>query len=124
MKQQLMIAIIALLAMTVQVQAVSDIRKGKRVFRNCKECHSIGLRADIKDGPPLNGIVGRKIANFKDFKYSAGMKAFSKIQKTWDTKTLTVYVSDPRKMIPKTQPTEEILRAFYLVDPSALKSLR
>ena len=102
MKRRLMVAGVVLLAFTVQASALSDARKGKRVFRNCKECHSVGVRADIKDGPPLNGVVGRKVASYKDFKYSKGMKEFGKAQGEWDVKSLNTYVLSPRGMIPKT----------------------
>jgi len=102
MKKQVMVAGVLLLAFSVQAYALSDARKGKRVFRNCKECHSVGIRADIKDGPPLNGVIGRKVASYKGFKYSKGMKKFSKTQTVWDVESLNIYLLSPRGMIPKT----------------------
>lgn len=39
--------------------ADGDPAKGKKVFRKCKACHTVGDKARNKIGPILNGKIGR-----------------------------------------------------------------
>ena len=77
--------------------------KGKKIFRKCKACHAVGKTAKNKVGPVLNGIVGRKAASFKGYKYSKAMKAAAEKGLTWDAANLDKFLTKPKKFVPKTK---------------------
>ncbi len=86
--------------MTVGAADAADAKKGKKVFNKCKACHTIKAGGKNKVGPNLNGIVGKKAAMVKGFKYSKAMKN-SGI--TWDEATLDKFLTKPKKMMKKTK---------------------
>jgi cytochrome c len=43
---------------------------GETSFRKCRACHSIGVDAQNKIGPLLNGIDGRKCGSVSGYSYS------------------------------------------------------
>lgn len=90
-----------LLALLVagQAGAAGDPKNGAFLFRRCASCHAVGPYASAGYGPQLNGIVGRKAASTKDYKYSEAMK---KSGLTWDEKTLAAYLRAPHDVVPGT----------------------
>ena len=78
----------------------ADAKKGKKVFNKCKACHTIKKGGKNKVGPNLHGIVGKKAAQVKGFKYSKAMKASGL---TWDEATLDKFLTKPKKMMKKTK---------------------
>jgi len=102
MKQLLMIAGTALLALTAQASADGDPAAGEKVFRKCKACHAIGDGAKNKVGPQLNGIVDRAWGTSEGYKYSAGLLEIAD-GKVWDAATIDVYLTNPKDLIPKTK---------------------
>ena len=93
----------ASLSFATAASAAGDAVKGKKVFRKCKACHAVGKTAKNKVGPVLNGIVGRKAATFKGYKYSKAMKAAGAKGIVWDEKNLDTYLTKPKKFVPKTK---------------------
>ncbi len=91
----------ALLAAASQAAAapVGDPKNGAFLFRRCAACHAVGKYASAGYGPQLNGIIGRKAASTKDYKYSEAMK---KSGLTWDEKTLAAYIRAPHDVVPGT----------------------
>ncbi|RZT04101.1 cytochrome c [Duganella sp. CF402] len=79
--------------------AAGDPKNGAFLFRRCASCHAVGPYASAGYGPQLNGIIGRKAASTKDFKYSEAMK---KSGLTWDEKTLAAYLRAPHDVVPGT----------------------
>jgi len=79
--------------------AAGDPKNGAFLFRRCASCHAVGPYASAGYGPQLNGIVGRKAASTKDYKYSEAMK---KSGLTWDEKTLAAYLRAPHDVVPGT----------------------
>jgi cytochrome c len=78
-----------------------DASAGQMKFQNtCSPCHAVGENAQIKLGPPLNGIDGRKAGTFMGFNYSDGLKN-SGI--TWDKAKFAQWISGPQAMIPGTR---------------------
>ena len=51
----------------------ADAVAGEKVFKRCKACHVVGPEAKNKNGPQLNGIVGRVAGVAAGFKYGSGI---------------------------------------------------
>ena len=79
--------------------AAGDAAKGKKVFKKCAICHAV-KKGKNKIGPSLFGIVGRKAATAKGFRFSPAMK---KSKLTWDDATLDKYLKNPRKAVKGTR---------------------
>jgi len=85
---------------TVGSAEAGDEKKGAKVFKKCKACHTIKEGGKNRVGPNLYGIVGRKAAQVKGYKYSKAMKASDV---TWDEATLDKFLTKPKKMMKKTK---------------------
>ena len=51
------------------------LAKGKNDVKVCETCHNFEKGAGVKIGPPLWGVVGRKVASVAGFDYSSSLKA-------------------------------------------------
>ena len=80
-----------------------DADKGQQVFKKCRVCHMVGEKAKNRVGPPLNHIIGRNAASVEKFKYSSAMKAAATAGLIWTEEALDRYLTNPRKMIPRTR---------------------
>ncbi len=80
--------------------AAGDAKKGEKVFKKCKACHTVDAGGKNKVGPNLHGIVGRKSALVEGFKYSKAMKA---ADVTWDAATLDGFLKKPKKFMKGTK---------------------
>ena len=78
---------------------VGNPKNGALLFQRCASCHAVGPFASGGYGPQLNGIVGRRAASTKDYKYSDAMKKSGLV---WDEKTLTAYLRAPHDVVPGT----------------------
>lgn len=71
---------------------------GRAIFRDyCAVCHSVNGRT--KAGPPLNGVVGRKIGGIKDYPYSDDLAT---ADGRWTQSRLRAFMDDPKRMYPGT----------------------
>ena len=62
------------LAVSMSSGAVAaDAVAGEKIFKRCKACHLVGPEAKNKNGPQLNGIVGRHAGISASFKYGTGI---------------------------------------------------
>ena len=68
-----------------------------RYSSNCASCHL--LNGEVRVGPPLNGLIGRKVASFPDYPYSDGLKS---IKGRWTVSKLARFLENPRAMAPDT----------------------
>jgi cytochrome c len=73
---------------------------GERVYAQCRACHQVGETAKNLVGPQLNGMFGRKSGTVEGYNYTDANKN-SNI--TWDVKTFSEYIVDPRGKIPGTK---------------------
>jgi len=81
--------------------AAGDAKKGAKVFKKCKACHTIKKGGKHKVGPNLAGIDGRKAGTVDGFKkFSKAMKASGIV---WSDATLDEFLKKPKKMIKKTK---------------------
>lgn len=88
---------LACVLLTTGAWADGDPAKGKRVFNKCKSCHFVAKKKN-KIGPTLAGVFGRKAGTVPGFKYSSAMKESGIV---WTEETIDVYISDPKKYVPK-----------------------
>ena len=77
--------------------ADGNAKKGKKVFKKCKACHSIKV-GKKKVGPTMFGVAGRDAGTLEGFRFSKAMKASGV---TWDDASLDKYLTKPKKFIPK-----------------------
>ncbi len=111
----------AAFGLATSAQAAGDPAKGKTVFARCAVCHSL-VAGQMKIGPSLHGVLGRKAGTLAGYTYSAAMKAAgAKI--TWSPTILDTYLQGPQKLVPGTKmafpgvpnPTERADVIAYLV---------
>jgi len=75
-----------------------DYEKGRRIFAQCRSCHTVGAGEPNRVGPHLHGVFGRAAGSVTDFKtYSKGLKE-SGI--TWDAAAIDKWVANPRDVVP------------------------
>jgi cytochrome c len=68
------------------------------LFRNqCGTCHTLSTKEPIRQGPPLQGVFGRKAGSVPGFAYSAG---FANVDFVWDAQRLDDWLSKPQAVIP------------------------
>lgn len=99
MKSYLLFALLAASLWATAAPLVGNQKNGAFLFQRCASCHAVGKYASAGYGPQLNGIVGRRAASTRDYKYSEAMK---KSGLTWDEKTLTAYLRAPHDVVPGT----------------------
>ena len=93
MKLKLFAAALALIIVPGVALAAGDAKKGEKVFKKCKACHTIKQGGKKKVGPNLFGIVGKKAGQSEGFKYSKLMKAAAEAGLVWDEATLDKYLA-------------------------------
>jgi len=74
--------------------------RGKVVFARCAACHATSSSAPKKQGPHLQGIVGRKSGTVAGFAYSPAMKGANV---RFDEATLDRYLTKPSAMVQGTK---------------------
>ncbi len=72
--------------------ADGDVKKGEKVFKKCKACHTVEQGGKKKVGPNLFGIVGKKAGQFDGFKYGKLLLAAAEKGLVWDEATLDKYL--------------------------------
>merc|ERR1712190_235628 len=78
-----------------------DTKKGAKLFKaKCAQCHTIEKGGNVKQGPPLFGLIGRQSGTCDGFAYSEANKNSGII---WSDKHLYEYLLNPKKYIPGTK---------------------
>ena len=79
---------------------MGDIDSGEKIFKKCAACHSIAKGGKNKIGPALYNVVGRKVGEVADYKYS---KALATYDKEWNFEELNGFLKKPAKYIKGTK---------------------
>lgn len=72
--------------------ADGDVKKGTKVFKKCKACHTVEDGGKAKVGPNLFGIVGKAAGAREGFKYGKLLKQAAAAGLTWDEAMLDKYL--------------------------------
>lgn len=62
--------------------------------RQCSGCHTIEPGQPFRQGPPLNGVFGRKAGSVEKYKYS---KALTSADVVWDEQHLDEWLTNSQK---------------------------
>lgn len=92
-------AMLAVSAAPSTASAAGDAAAGKKIYIRCMACHTIQPGGPNKVGPNLSGVVGRKAAQVKGFRYSAAMQ---QAKVTWNEATLDKWLMRPASVVPGT----------------------
>ena len=76
--------------------AAQDVKRGEKLFTDCKACHTLQAGAN-NVGPSLAGVIGRKAGTADGFRYSPAMK---RSDITWTPEALATFIADPQKVVP------------------------
>jgi cytochrome c len=93
--------IVFFLVANVPAQNKAPISRAQDIFRTkCAACHSIACN---RNGPKLEGVIGRQAGAVADYPhYTPELKASGIV---WTEQALEDYIADPGKMVPGTSMT-------------------
>ena len=74
------------------VMELGDFASGEKIFKKCAACHSINKGGVNKIGPALYNVVGRKVGDVADYKYS---KTLASYDKAWTFEELNGFLIKP-----------------------------
>ena len=89
-------------AQRTEAERVPDPARGEKLFRACRKCHEI-TPGQVKIGPSLAGIVGRRPGSVSAFGYSQDMIDLGGSGAVWDRSSLDRFLTRPRAMIAGTK---------------------
>lgn len=70
---------------------------GRRVFAQCRSCHTIEAGAPNRVGPNLHGVFGREIGSLEGFNYSQAVQDANFV---WDAAQLDHWLANPQTFLP------------------------
>ena len=79
-----------------KLMAMGDVISGEKIFKKCAACHSINKGGKNNIGPALYNVVGRKVGEISDYKYSKALTAYNK---EWTFEELNGFLIKPAKWI-------------------------
>ncbi|MDA9653374.1 cytochrome c family protein [Candidatus Pelagibacter sp.] len=82
------------------LMAMGDVDSGEKIFKKCAACHSINKGGKNNIGPALYNVVGRKVGEISDYKYSKALAAYDK---NWNFEELNGFLIKPSKWIKGTK---------------------
>lgn len=83
-------------------ERVPDPARGEALFKECRKCHEVAPN-QVKIGPSLAGIVGRRPGSMSEFGYSQDMIDFGSSGAVWDENSLDRFLTRPRALIAGTK---------------------
>jgi len=89
-----------LLALAPVGARAQDADAGRRVFNQCRACHTINAGGRNGVGPNLHEIVGRPAGSIEGYRYSAPMRERAAAGLVWNEESLDAYLADPKAVVP------------------------
>ncbi len=86
----------------LEPERLPDPARGEKLFRECRKCHAV-QPGEVKIGPSLAGVVGRRPGSEPAFGYSEDMINFGNAGATWDEESLDRFLTRPRALIAGTK---------------------
>ena len=74
-----------------------DLDRGRKLYLQCRACHSLKENEPHKIGPNLFKIIGSKAGSMKGYNYS---DALSKSEIVWTIENLDLWLEKPYEIIP------------------------
>jgi cytochrome c len=74
-----------------------DLERGRKLYLQCRACHSLKEKEPHKIGPNLFKIIGSKAGSMKGYNYS---DALSKSEIVWTIENLDLWLEKPYEIIP------------------------
>jgi cytochrome c len=99
-RRWLFIALAVDAVLLMDASAAADEPQYPDAFDVCTSCHSYQQNEPLLEGPPLWGVVGRKVASVEGYEYSAALKA---IGGAWDRARLDQFLTNPKVFAPGTK---------------------
>jgi len=78
----------------------ADLENGRRVFNQCRSCHTVAAEAPNLVGPNLHGVFERRIGTRPGYTYSEAARSAGW---RWDPARLDLWLQDPRGFLPGTK---------------------
>lgn len=75
----------------------ADYANGRKVFAQCRTCHTLVAGAPNQVGPNLHGVFGRTAGTAAGFNYSAAVKGAGFV---WQAEQLDQWLTDPKGFLP------------------------
>lgn len=75
----------------------ADFVAGRRVFAQCRSCHTIEAGGPNRVGPNLHGVFGRQAGSVEGFNYSDPVKNAGF---TWSAEQLDQWLQGPQTFLP------------------------
>jgi cytochrome c len=75
----------------------ADYEAGRRVFAQCRSCHTIDAGGGNRVGPNLHGVFGREIGSAEGFNYSQAVQDANFV---WDGAQLDHWLQNPQTFLP------------------------
>ncbi len=86
---------------SLHAQEAGDAEAGRRVFNQCRACHTIDQGGRNGVGPNLYGIVGRRTASIDSYTYSENMRELGASGHVWTVENLRPYIANPKAVVPR-----------------------
>ena len=74
-----------------------NLERGRKLYLQCRACHSLKENEPHKIGPNLFKIIGSKAGSMKGYNYS---DALSKSEIVWTIENLDLWLEKPYEIIP------------------------
>lgn len=99
-------------AVEQEAERLPDPARGERLFKACRKCHET-IPGEVKIGPSLVGVVGRRPGSVPAFGYSQDMIDFGVSGAVWNDESLDRFLTRPRAMIAGTKMVFQGFRKPY-----------
>ncbi len=80
-----------------RIMTVGDIERGRKLYIQCRACHSLKPNETNRIGPSLYGIINQQAGSIEGYEYSEALKQSNVY---WNLDNLDQWIEKPYEMIP------------------------